>query len=73
MAFFEEHEQTDPQLELPWWLRKITISSKDEQSSKPIDHNTVRTNRLVQRWVERWGHQSPIALRADEQMGEKTL
>jgi len=72
MAFFEEHEQTDPQLELPWWLRKITISSKDEQSSKPIDHNTVRTNRLVQRWVERWGRQSPIVLRADEQMGEKT-
>ena len=28
IAFFDEHEQTDPQLELPWWLRKITVSSK---------------------------------------------
>ena len=73
MAFFDEHEQTDPQLELPWWLRKITISSKDEQSSKPIDHNTIRTNRLVQRWVERWGRQSSIALRADEHMGGEDI
>jgi hypothetical protein len=72
MAFFDEHEQTDPQLELPWWLRKITISSKDEQSSRPIDYNTVRTNRLVQRWVERWGHQSPTALQPAEQMEEQT-
>jgi hypothetical protein len=72
MAFFDEHERTDPQLELPWWLRKITISSKDEQSSRPIDYNTVRTNRLVQRWVERWGHQSPTALQPAEHMEEQT-
>jgi hypothetical protein len=72
MAFFNEHEQTDPQLELPWWLRKITISSKDEQSSKPIDYNTVRTNRLVQRWVERWGRNSTTALRSDENTEENT-
>ena len=71
MAFFDEHEQTDPQLELPWWLRKITISSKDEQSSRPIDYNTVRTNRLVQRWVERWGHQSSTTLQPAEHMEEQ--
>ncbi len=57
-AFFEEHSQTDPQIELPWWLRKITIISKEDDSSKPIDQESIRTNRLVQRWVERWGHQS---------------
>jgi hypothetical protein len=57
LAFFDEHTQTDPQLELPWWLRKITVSSKDEQGSRPIDQNSIRTNRLVQRWIERWGRQ----------------
>lgn len=66
IAFFEEHEQTDPQLELPWWLRNITVSSKDEQAGRPIDHNTIRTNRLVQRWIERWGRQSSTALKSTE-------
>ncbi len=66
IAFFEEHEQTDPQLELPWWLRNITVSSKDELAGRPIDHNTIRTNRLVQRWIERWGRQSSIALKSTE-------
>jgi hypothetical protein len=57
-AFFEEHSRTDPQLELPWWLRKITITNGDDDTSKPIDQESIRTNRLVQRWVERWGRQS---------------
>jgi hypothetical protein len=57
-AFFEEHSQTDPQLNLPWWLRKITITSADADSGRPIDQESIRTNRLVQRWVERWGRQS---------------
>jgi len=59
-AFFEEHALTDPQLELPWWLRKITITSGDDESGKPIDQESIRTNRLVQRWVERWGRQTPL-------------
>ena len=57
-AFFEEHAQTDPQVELPWWLRKITITNGDDEIGKPIDQESIRTNRLVQRWVERWGRQS---------------
>ena len=57
-AFLDEHMQTDPQLELPWWLRKITITTGDADSGKPIDEESIRTNRLVQRWVERWGRQS---------------
>jgi hypothetical protein len=55
MTFFDEHAQTDPQLELPWWLRNITVSSKNEPGSQPIDQNSIRTNRLVKRWIERWG------------------
>ena len=66
MAFFDEHEKTDPQLELPWWLRKITVSSKDEHAGRPIDHNSIRTNRLVQRWIERWGRQPSPAIRSTE-------
>jgi len=70
IAFFDEHEQTDPQLELPWWLRNITVSSKDEQTGRPIDHNSIRTNRLVQRWIERWGRQSSTALKSAENKEE---
>ena len=66
IAFFDEHEQTDPQLELPWWLRKITVSSKDQQAGRPIDHNSIRTNRLVQRWIERWGRQPSTTLKSTE-------
>lgn len=70
IAFFEEHQQTDPQLELPWWLRKITVSSHDEQAGRPIDHNSIRTNRLVQRWIERWGRRSSTTLESTEKTEE---
>ncbi len=66
-SFFEEHTQTDPQLELPWWLRKITISTSDDESSKPIDQESIRTNRLVQRWVERWGRHATSAFRPESE------
>jgi hypothetical protein len=70
IAFFAEHEQTDPQLELPWWLRNITVSSKYEQAGRPIDHYSIRTNRLVQRWIERWGRQTSTALKSTENKEE---
>jgi hypothetical protein len=70
MAFFDDHAQTDPQLELPWWLRNITVSSNDEQGSRPIDQNSIRTNRLVQRWIERWGRQSSATLKPTEKEEE---
>jgi hypothetical protein len=66
LAFFDEHSQTDPQLELPWWLRSITVGPKDEQGSRPIDQNSIRTNRLVQRWIERWGRRSSSTLKPPE-------
>lgn len=55
-AFFEEYTQTDPQLELPWWLRNIT--SARAGTGSPIDQESIRTNRLVKRWLERWGRPS---------------
>jgi hypothetical protein len=70
IAFFDEHEQTDPQLELPWWLRNIAVSSKDEQAGQPTDHNSIRTNRLVQRWIERWGRQTSPVLKSTENKEE---
>ena len=70
IAFLDEHGQTDPQLELPWWLRNITLSSKDEQTGRPIDHSSIRTNRLVQRWIERWGRKSSTALESTENKEE---
>ena len=66
LALMDEHAQTDPQVELPWWLRKITIGSSDAESGRPIDQESIRTNRLVQRWVERWGRQTSTALPGEE-------
>ena len=70
LAFFDGYAQTDPQLELPWWLRKITISSKDGQGNLPIDQDSIRTNRLVQRWIERWGRQPSTTLKPTERPEE---
>jgi len=68
-SFFDTHAQTDPQLELPWWLRNITISTSDMQGNRQIDQQSIRTNRLVQRWIERWGRQSLPNWAGKEQEG----
>ncbi len=70
-AVVDQPTQTDLQLELPWWLRNITISASDMHGARPIDQETIRTNRLVQRWIERWGRQSSTALEPEEQEGEE--
>lgn len=54
---FDEHTQTEPQLELPWWLRNLIENSLSGQGTRPIDQESLRANRLVQRWSERWGLQ----------------
>ncbi len=55
------YTMTDPQLELPWWLRKITKQQPGiEGNSGVIDPGSARTNRLVQRWIDRWGRQAPF-------------
>lgn len=56
-SFIDEHTLTDPQIELPWWLRNLAVTSRTNHSDGPIDFESIRTNRLVQRWLERWGHQ----------------
>ncbi len=61
-TFFDQHTQTDPQLDLPWWLRSIMTDSEGSQINGPIDPQSIRTNRLVQRWLERWS-QPPQAPR----------
>ncbi|MBX5450594.1 MAG: hypothetical protein IRZ24_11045 [Thermogemmatispora sp.] len=43
------------ELELPEWLHRLTISSGKDRRPGPIDEERIRTNRLVQRWLERWG------------------
>jgi hypothetical protein len=70
-AFFDAYTQTDPQLELPWWLRNITISTNDMQGNRPIDQQSIRTNRLVKRWIERWGRQSSPSVAEKEQEGAR--
>ncbi|HLH60274.1 MAG TPA: hypothetical protein VKV20_01215 [Ktedonobacteraceae bacterium] len=47
-VFFDQHAQTDPQQEVPWWLRKKaanTVAFDDSES--------LRTDELVRRWIER--------------------
>ncbi len=68
-VYFDEHTMTDPQLELPWWLRKITgqPAGVEHENGSEIDPGSVRTNKLVQRWIDRWGKQSPSDFPATEQ------
>ncbi len=48
----EQSQQTQPQVVLPWWLRKAALL---EGQDSTFDAQSIRTNRLVQRWLERWG------------------
>jgi len=71
-TFFDEHGQTEPQIELPWWLRNIAMAAgvNSVQRNGPIDQESIRTNRLVQRWVERWGRRTlPVPSEEDTPNG----
>jgi hypothetical protein len=52
-AFIDGHSETEPRVELPAWLRNAALHN----ANGPIDQESMRTNRLIQRWIERWGHQ----------------
>lgn len=57
-AFLDEHTETEPQVALPWWIRNTGVLNPNG----PVDQESARTNRLVQRWIERWGrHPIPPA------------
>lgn len=79
-SFFDQHTTTDPQMELPWWLRNLT-NATNGIGTGPIDQESIRTNRLVQRWLERWGkqphqpqqaQQSPQSLQPPKPGGEQS-
>jgi hypothetical protein len=71
-AFLDEHARTEPQLQLPWWLRPAA-SNATAQSSTDMPASTdlerLRTNKLVQRWMERRRRLSPQT--SDAQNNEK--
>lgn len=56
-SFLDEHTRTEPQIELPWWLRRITDGTGEQSSGPAPEQGGNHTNRLVQRWIERWGRQ----------------
>ena len=54
-AFFDQHTPTEPQIELPHWFRSFTGNAS---TNGPVDLESLRNNRLVQRWFERWHKQA---------------
>ena len=74
MAFLDEHSQTEPQLELPWWLRNMTTSPEqaaNASSTHPIDQESIRTNWSVERWRERWRRPSTTSPTSPQSPSEK--
>jgi hypothetical protein len=67
VGFFDSQHLTEPQLELPWWLRNITPSTYTSPANGPVDQESIRTNRLVQRWLERWGRQTQMQTQSSQQ------
>ena len=59
---------TDPQITIPHWLRRAASVSQ----SGPLDPQGVQTNRLVQRWLERWGKQLPEQPYQDQAPSDRT-
>ncbi len=51
----DEQTPTEPQVALPWWLQK---SLNSDSAGNTLDAQNMRTNQLVQRWLERWGRQA---------------
>jgi len=55
-SFFHQHAQPVPQPALPAWLENVISAptAQDQLPNNPVDQQTLRTNRLVERWLERW-------------------
>ncbi|BCL80405.1 hypothetical protein ccbrp13_28700 [Ktedonobacteria bacterium brp13] len=71
-AFVDAHSLTDPQLKVPWWLRNLRSTSTTEQAvgeQSPIDQQSERTNRSVERFFQRWNDQT---LQAPGKQAENT-
>ncbi|GCE13441.1 hypothetical protein [Tengunoibacter tsumagoiensis] len=70
-AFVHTYNLTDPQIPLPWWLRnavahatqptvKEPMDSVASPAAVPVNQQSRRTDRLVERWFERWGQQPDL-------------
>ena len=66
-VLLDEYAPTEPQIALPWWLQKAALSATQSNS---LDAQSVRTNRLVQRWLERWGRQEEQTPQATNTNGQ---
>ncbi len=69
VSFLDAHTQTEPQVALPWWLQRATLAATQDNGTDP---QNVRTNRLVQRWLERWGRQENQAPPSVQSNGHPT-
>lgn len=63
-TFIDEHTQTGQQRPPAWWLQTIQQNTpgtpqppSGATSGEQAEQAGMRTNRLVQRWVARWGKQ----------------
>jgi hypothetical protein len=67
-TFLSRHAPTVPQSKLPGWLENaISTSTVPEQlPNNPVDQQTLRTNRLIERWLERWRKTSPSSQEQQE-------
>lgn len=54
-----EAAPTEPQVELPDWFPNLATPPG---TNGPVDQESLRNNRLVQRWVERWRKQPPDSI-----------
>lgn len=68
-ALPDEHTPTEPQIALPWWLHKAALSATQSTS---LDAQSIRTNRLVQRWLERWGRLEEQTQQATNANGQQS-
>lgn len=62
----DEHEPTEPQIALPQGFQDAAIQGSS------LDAQSMRTNRLVQRWLERWGRQEELTQEPTITNGQQT-
>jgi hypothetical protein len=55
-TFFHQHTRPVPRPNIPAWLENVISApiAPDQLPNNPVDQQTLRTNRLVERWLERW-------------------
>lgn len=73
MAYYDAQSVTEPQRELPRWLHNlIEASLHNNQGISAMNEARLRSNRLFQRWSERWGAPSPASSKASDTVKRQT-